>query len=147
VYELYFSTPDYLSIGTAAWAAPVSPLHRSALLGQSLAWRPARSRDFLLILMRVRLGRLAAAPTQPPAVASSLQVFMTRKEQYLISGFVRYAAINSKKTNRCGILHLSRTMLEKRGQKGKFFRRQKFALLLTPKGINKFCQKNHFIIT
>jgi len=28
-------------MGTAAWAAPVSPVHRSALLGQSLTWRPA----------------------------------------------------------------------------------------------------------
>jgi len=38
-YEPYLCTPDLLLIGTAAWAAPVSPLHRSALLGQGLLWR------------------------------------------------------------------------------------------------------------
>jgi len=39
--------------------ATVSPVHRSALLGQSLTWRPAGA-GLLANAMRDRLGRLAA---------------------------------------------------------------------------------------
>ena len=51
--------------------APVSPIYRSALLGQSLTWRPAGA-GLRANAMRVRLVlRLAAGWRQPPAAASS----------------------------------------------------------------------------
>ena len=52
----------------------------------------------------------AAAPASSPANNYTL------KNKSFQSAFVRYAAINTKKTTRCGILRLSRTMLEQRGQ-------------------------------
>jgi len=61
-----------LSIGPAPVGAPTSPVHRSACVGAGLAWRPARSRDFQLILLRVRrscccsrVGAAAAAASSP----------------------------------------------------------------------------------
>jgi hypothetical protein len=59
-------------MGTAAWAALVSLMHRSALLGQSLAWRRPWSAGFELILVRVRRSwccsrvGAAAAPASSP---------------------------------------------------------------------------------
>jgi len=55
IFERSLTHQKYnLSIGTAAWAAAVSSVFRSALLGQSLTWRQPRPAGFQLILLRVR---------------------------------------------------------------------------------------------
>jgi len=66
-------------MGTAAWAAPVSPAYQSPCLGAGLLWR-SLGRSLLANLMRVRLGRLAAGRARQPAVASSLQLFLQQEK-------------------------------------------------------------------
>ncbi|MDD5561628.1 MAG: hypothetical protein PHT50_05850 [Candidatus Omnitrophica bacterium] len=69
-------------------------------------------------------GFAAAFGCRRPAKSRSVQINMFIRT---VGRFCRY---NTLKTARSGKQSLLRTMLEKRGQKGKFFRRQKFALLL-----------------
>jgi len=57
-----------LSIVTAAWAAPVFPVHRSALLGQSLTWRPAGAG---LLANAIRVRRNCCSRPHPAAAAAA----------------------------------------------------------------------------
>ena len=64
-------------MGTAAWAAPVSCVHRSALLGQSLTWRSlGRSllADFIACSARLRLAAEVAG--EPPAACVQINQFI-----------------------------------------------------------------------
>jgi len=92
------------------------PCWGKASFGARLAAR------FLLILRRGRLccGFWLPPPSQKPQ----------RPNQYVYkSGCPLLPLQYSKKPHGRGKQSLSRTVLEKRGQKGKFFRHQKFALL------------------
>jgi len=68
-------------------------------------------------------GFAAAFGCRRPAKSRSVQI-----NQFIrtVGRFCRY---NILKTIRRGKQSLSQTVLEKRGQKGRFFRRQKFVLL------------------
>jgi len=68
-------------------------------------------------------GFAAAFGCRRPAKSRSVQINMFIRT---VGRFCRYYYL---KTHGRGKQSLSRTMLEKRGQKGKFFRCQKFALL------------------
>jgi hypothetical protein len=69
------------------------------------------------------LLRLLAAATQPKAAVS-------KSTSLIMNGWPLLPLQHSKNHTDAATQSLSRTMLEKRGQKGKFFRHQKFALLL-----------------
>jgi len=83
-FELYFKSDLSLPRLGALRCAPctVRLCWGKASLGARLAAR------FLLILMRVRLGRLAAARARQPAVASSLQ-FLYNKKRTVFNNRVR----------------------------------------------------------
>jgi len=70
----------------------------------------------------------AAAAAQPQSRSVLTASLKNKKRNKEKNGFVRCAAINTKALAVAALQSLSRTTLE-RGQKGKFFRRQKFALL------------------
>jgi hypothetical protein len=69
-------------------------------------------------------GFAAAFGCRRPAKSRSVQFNFVCK-----NGWPLLPLQHSKKPHGRGKQSLSRAMLEKRGQKGKFFRRQKFALL------------------
>jgi hypothetical protein len=74
-YEPFFSTPDLLSMDPPLGRLPYLPFRRSALLGQSLAWRQPWPAAFLLILLRVRRSwglRLGAGGRSPRVLTDTL---------------------------------------------------------------------------
>ena len=75
----YKHTSLIINMHRARCALPYLPFHRSASVGRSLAGRPPGG-GLLANVMRVRLClRLAAAPTQLPDAASSLQFVYNKK--------------------------------------------------------------------
>ena len=111
-------------------ALPYLPIYRSASVGRSLAGRPAGA-GLLANVIRDRLGRLAAGWGQPPAAASSLQLFYNKKRTVFNKRVRPLCRNQHAKIFPCAALpSLSRTMLKKRW-KGKFWCGQNLPLVKT----------------
>ena len=134
------------SIFTAPWGAALCPVHRSALLEQSLTWR-SLGRLLLAKVMRVRLGRLAAARARQPAVASSLQVFYNKKRTVFNKRVRPLSACAPLKTPRTALMpSLSRAVVAKLPAQRQILVRAKFAFVLTLIHKNLQVQKKYFLV-
>jgi hypothetical protein len=100
---------------SAGGGLPYLPFHRSACVGAGLAGRSlGRSLPANFRACSAQLGLRPGGGGRSPSVLTG-KLLQTKKQKFL-EAFVRYAAINTKKTKRCGMLRLLRSTLEKRGQ-------------------------------
>jgi hypothetical protein len=117
--------------------APVSPASPLGLRGRRPRWAAALAGGLLINAIRVRLccGLRLPPPSRKPQRPT---------QSVYKNGWPLLPLQHAKRPHGRGKQSLSRTTLES-GQKGKFFRRQKFALLLNKKTKNHEIFKENYL--